>query len=388
MIPREGAVSLSGSPGHREETHETQFRLGYHPELDGLRAIAVAMVMWTHYSGPAHGGFLGVDLFFVLSGFLITTLLLEEWGVAGQISLGRFWMRRILRLYPALVVFLLCFLAAVVVLHPAGLTMKDSVIGSGLGLVYVSNLVLTFTSFQMPGLGHLWSLAMEEQFYLLWPPILVLLLWRRVSRQALMVGLAVAIGVVALARLELFHSLGFGAVQYAPWTRVDVLLVGCLAGVWVTQRGASGSSPLAPGRTSGLVSDIGLLVLFVIVWFTRPYSAWLPLGGWTVFALVAAIVCVGLLQPGSVVGRFLRLPPIVYLGRISYGIYLWHNVAYVVGLHFFGPRFSPGVVRWLSALLAVVFASASYLVVERHFLRLKSRFTVVRDRHEPAEQQL
>jgi peptidoglycan/LPS O-acetylase OafA/YrhL len=345
----------------------------------------VGLVVWTHYSGPAHGGFLGVDLFFVLSGFLITTLLLEEWEVAGRISLRRFWMRRVLRLYPALVTFMACFALAVVTFHLVAT--RDALEGAAYALAYVSNLVLTVTHFQMPGLDHFWSLAMEEQFYLFWPPVLVLLLSRRMSRGKLMGVLVLSTLAVVTLRLVLFHMVGFGAVQYAPWTRADVLLVGCLAGVWTVDRAGSGSALLRPGRTPALAADLGILLLIAIVWLTKPYSAWLPFGGWTVFAVIAATVCVGLLQPGSVAGRFLGLAPMAYLGRISYAIYLWHNLAYWAGLHLLGPHLAPGIVRWLSALLAIGFASGSYFVVELRFLRLKKRFTVVCDRHEPAEQE-
>ncbi len=161
---------------------ESRARLGYVPALDGVRAVAVLLVVACHaLSMP--GGFLGVEIFFVLSGFLITTLLLEERQAQGRLGLRSFYIRRVWRLYPALA----ALLAAWLVLSALGLTPLPPA-GEAVGVLvsgtYLANAANAWF-FPLPiGLQHLWSLALEEQFYLLWPPLLALVLYKRIGWRA------------------------------------------------------------------------------------------------------------------------------------------------------------------------------------------------------------
>ena len=156
--------------------------LGYEPSLDGVRGVAVLAVVGYHADYLPRDGPLGVDIFFVLSGFLITTLLLQEWHANGSISLRLFFARRALRLFPALAVMLVVFVASSIVLSLSGHLSRphfhQNMKSVALGFFYVSNIARAWLSPDpmVPALGHLWSLATEEQFYLLWPIVLVILL--------------------------------------------------------------------------------------------------------------------------------------------------------------------------------------------------------------------
>ncbi|HET9720708.1 MAG TPA: acyltransferase, partial [Solirubrobacteraceae bacterium] len=157
-------------------------RLGRRPVLDGLRGVAVLLVIAEH-TGLLHNGFLGVDVFFVLSGFLITTLLLEEFQRAGRISLRGFYARRARRLVPALLVAVAAFLVISAAADQSGF--GDDVLAAAAGVTYITNILMALTPTWLPAVGHLWSLGAEEQFYLLWPVVLIAAIRRSVSRRAL-----------------------------------------------------------------------------------------------------------------------------------------------------------------------------------------------------------
>src|SRR5262245_4168116 len=206
-------------------------KLGYRPALDGLRGIAIALVVGFHaFRWPANGA-LGVDLFFVLSGFLITTLLLEEHRSFGRIGLRRFYVRRVRRLYPALLLLLLALVA--VTLAAGGFPSLDSppAIGVASALTYTANVVVAASPSHVPaGMVHLWSLAAEEQFYVVWPLLIVLLLrWR--SMRLLATSLVVLLLLAIAYRLRLaLAGASIGRLYYGPDTHADSLLVGCAVG--------------------------------------------------------------------------------------------------------------------------------------------------------------
>ncbi|MGI8547896.1 MAG: acyltransferase family protein, partial [Gemmatimonadaceae bacterium] len=196
----------------------TRAALGYRPELDGLRAVAVLGVMVFHSGVALTGGFLGVDMFFVLSGFLITALLMEEWQTGGSISLRAFYARRAIRLLPALLGVLAVLWLAVLFLGDRFKTSPAIMLSTtGYTLGYMANWVMALHLDEWPTpLGHFWSLAVEEQFYLIWPVLLVTALTLRAPRWLPIAALSVAILAIGAWRAWLWRSgAGFDRVFYA-----------------------------------------------------------------------------------------------------------------------------------------------------------------------------
>ncbi|MGH3127386.1 MAG: acyltransferase family protein [Gaiellaceae bacterium] len=336
-------------------------RLGYQPALDGLRAVAITSVVSVHAFGfPASGG-LGVDLFFVLSGFLITTLLLDERARSGSVSLVGFYRRRALRLLPALLVFVAVYLVvALLVATTSRETTSGHLGGALVGILYVSNLVQAGGSDLPDGLVHLWSLSAEEQFYLLWPALLLgsLIVFRR--RLWPLAAMLVA-GIVAVQALQ--FSLLFGAAPsvrlvYGPDARAGSILVGCLLAVVLSRR----VRPVLGWRTSAVA-----LAVFVVILFTSLERATFA-GPMLIFGCACAALVVIALDPQSVLGRVLSVAPLVGLGKISYSLYLWHMPILV----WFGAHNGRLELRDGAAVaVALVAALASYHLVERPFLRRK-----------------
>jgi peptidoglycan/LPS O-acetylase OafA/YrhL len=341
--------------------------------------VAVAAVIAFHTgAGWAVGGFLGVDLFFVLSGFLITTLLVGEWQRRAHVSLRRFYARRALRLLPA--VLFLC-----VVLLIAGPVASGAAAEHALWKG-VAGTVFYFANWQQ-ALGmlplfqltdHTWSLAIEEQFYLIWPPLLVAVFtWsRRRGRDPFRTALTVAgtlIVVALVVRIVLWHAVPaadrLARVYYGTDTRADSLLVGAAFGI------AYATGRLHALRTllSGL-APLALVAIVVFFGFVDRPDAWLNQWGYTVVALTAAVLIAGVaLDVTSPLGRVLSLAPLVALGRISYGVYLWHWPLFRY-LH----QEELGLGWWQTQLVRIavtlVVATVSYVVVERPLLRLRHRF--------------
>jgi peptidoglycan/LPS O-acetylase OafA/YrhL len=336
--------------------------LGYTPSLDGLRAVAIAAVVLYHatdYTFPATGQ-LGVDLFFVLSGFLITTLLLDEQRTAGFVRLGSFYRRRALRLLPAALVLIAVFLAvAVAVADP-----REAALGAAAGLGYVMNFALAagHADALPPGLAHLWSLSAEEQFYLVWPLVLLGLFRGRVGVAAW----ACATGIVLL-QLRAFDLLASGAstvrVEFGVDTRSVSILVGCLLALVFVGRA---TVPRIPQRLA-LVAPVLFVALVVIDWKRSVFA-----GPLLITALCSAVLVVQSLDRTSPVTQVLSISPMVFLGRISYGLYLWHLPI----LAAFGVMGAGLTLMAIPAVaVAILAATASYYLVERPFLRRRSRPT-------------
>ena len=299
----------------------------YRPALDGVRAVAVLGVMLFHGGAPwLPGGFLGVDAFFVLSGFLITSLLLAEFDGTGRIRLGAFWGRRARRLLPALLVMVVFVLAVFRFLLPANETalLRGDALST---LVYVANWRMiyrgadyfTVTAAPSP-LQHAWSLGIEEQFYLLWPLLLVVFfLWKSPHRYAVLaVACAVGAALSAVASGLLFRPADVNRAYFGTDSRAQALLIGCALAVVLARWSL-------PVRAVAVAAAVGLALDAFIWTHAHGSDGWLFRGGLLVDAVaVAAILGFVTVQPSGWLGSALAFAPLVWLGRISYGVYLWH----------------------------------------------------------------
>ncbi len=347
--------------------------LGYRPALDGLRAMAVLLVATVHvtyllvpeWAGRwLPGGFLGVDVFFVLSGFLITTLLLEEHHRTGSVSLRSFYARRALRLLPAVVVLLLVH-AVLATLANADLGLEARTAGAV--LLYVLNWVIASGGSVASGLGHLWSLSIEEQFYLVWPVLLLVALGRRRPTAFLvgtaLTGIVVSAGVRALLWLD---GAGWEATYVRTDARADELLMGVLLAV------AFRHGWRLPHRWRHLGTG-GLVVLLACAATVPRESSWLYLGGgFTLVGLASVVLVAALLDAESPLTRAFSWRPAVCLGRASYSLYLWHVPVFAAVTDRFssqpaGARLALGLTGCAAATLA------SYHVVEMPVIRLRRR---------------
>jgi peptidoglycan/LPS O-acetylase OafA/YrhL len=294
-------------------------KLGYRPALDGIRAVAILLVVAAH-AGWLSGGTLGVDLFFVLSGFLITTLLIEEHQTTNKVSLPSFYARRALRLLPALWLLLIAYVAYGLVNGHHG--SPGHVLGAAaIGIGYVANFfAAAWSPSQAHYLMHLWSLAQEEQFYLLWPVALVAFLRRDISSTKLLRGLMVLL--VGGAVLRWFLVLGgasYFRISFAPDTNLDPLAIGCTAGILWTRKQIRVGGWFAVAAALVVVASVVLVPLVSdergrIVAISAP---WFPLA-------CAAILLYLIDNQSTTAARTMSVRPLRYVGKISYGIYLWH----------------------------------------------------------------
>ncbi|MEP6851994.1 MAG: acyltransferase, partial [bacterium] len=369
-------------PVEREDEPRRGSRL---PGLDGLRAIAVTAVVLFHLDPSLlPGGFLGVDLFFVISGFLITRLLLVDVAATGAVRRGRFYRRRGRRLLPAVAVLLLVvYLAGTLIWRSELPTLRGSLLSS---LGYVTNWWLIFdhqsyfaATGRPPMLQHLWSLAVEEQYYLLWPAVIVALTaaarrrgtntppeFRRLALVALLLALAStgAMAVVAI-HTDVPYATDSSRVHFGTDTHGMGLLLGSAVAAWTAadQR----RRPLAPrgNRLIDLAAAAGLTVLLWQFTALDQYTAGLYRGGLLLVNVLAAAVVWAVARPSSRTGRLLDRPLLRGLGQRSYAIYLWHWPVVVVtrpGLDVHGPSWLINTAR---VVIILVLADASYRFVER-----------------------
>jgi peptidoglycan/LPS O-acetylase OafA/YrhL len=339
------------------------------PGLDGVRALAVLAVMAFHENLSAvPGGFLGVDVFFVLSGYLITDLLAAQFGRDGRLDLRGFWTRRARRLLPALAVVLVAVTAAVAVLEPDQLSgLRPALLGA---VSYTSNWWQAlhhqsyFDTFgPLPPLEHLWSLAVEEQFYLIWPLALAVVLARlRHARLRAAVAWAGA-AASALLMLSIYvPASNPSGVYYGTDTHASALLVGAaLALSWPLSRLAA-----APRRLARRLDMVGLAGLAVLAWAMSHYLGADPAlypAGLALAALAAGGVVIAAASPG-LVGEMLAWPPLRWLGVRSYGIYLWHWPVIAISATLSGQASDTIGVRGLQSALPIALAAGSWRWIE------------------------
>ncbi len=357
------------------------FRLGHRTCLDGLRGIAVLSVLVAHANlvGGCLGS-MGVDIFFALSGFLITCLLLEEWDELHAVSLKAFYMRRVLRLLPALSVMLVVFVAFHWCFSPR-VAARQSAVHALIALFYSSNWAFAL-GFRQPvhSFAHTWTLSIEEQFYLTWPAILLLLLRRTGSRASMLTWVVFGLFIIVLEKVMILVATANGGVlwlNFATEARADALLSGCAAAIALS----SGLLPSSPWPKLGLKSVAwgvalpGLVLLNVCDVPAEFYRLGLDLA----FAVLAVVIILHILiEPTGVLHRFLGLRWLGYFGKISYGLYLWHYPVFLQVQTQHWPQ-----VKELTIELALtgVATLASFYLLERPILQFKRRFAYSRAGH-------
>lgn len=307
-------------------------RLPYMPGVDGLRALAVATVFIFHAGGMwLPGGFLGVDFFLVISGYLITSLLVAEQQSGGRIDLWRFWLRRVRRLIPALLLAIAGTLVAMLILHWDEVPrLKGATLSA---FAYVTNWYFIFADvpyvekFGRPNVfTHLWSLAVEEQFYLFWPLVLAVILVVLKLRPW-------AIGVLAVAGAAFSTAWAWHLYDpYAlPWrifygtdTRAVGLFVGIVGAILLPP---SRLRPIASAAGRWGMEIIGLAALAGVLWCMFSIDEFenrLYQGGMLMLAIPAIVLIIVSAHPQTLLGKFWGLPALVWIGARSYGMYLWH----------------------------------------------------------------
>lgn len=364
-------------------------RLGRRPALDGLRALAVALVVAIHV-GLLTAGYLGVDVFLPLSGFLITALLCEEWERSGVISLRRFYSRRARRLLPALAVLLTGYALVILLLHPFG---PNWPLGRVLAttVLFVNNWISTLVPPHGSVLGALsptWTLAEEGQFYLLWPPVLLFALRRGVGPRRVLVLLAAAMaGLVAAGVVARMVDPVYNAYT-DPLARGAELLLGAAAAIAWRERliPAALRHPLVGwGAVAGIaalvatarppaplwyLSGAALSALLIVNLLSRPQDAALPATAGTAWQRLRVVA-------PDTLRRVLRFRPLAATGRVSYGMYLFHVPIYYLVWTYLDLG-SPLVYWPVVVALSIAAAAVSFKLVEAPVLRLRYRASRLR----------
>ena len=369
--------------------------LSYMPALDGIRGVAIIVIMGYH-GGVflTSGGFYSLDTFFALSGFLITSLLISEWQRSATIRLGRFWARRARRLLPALLVVLIgvSLFAAFVVAAGTYPTLREDAISAlfyyanwhfiGVGSNYFNQTALTSP------LTHTWSLAVEEQFYLLWPLVVLGLVTIWKSTRVLLIVCVIGALASSIEMGVLYSPGDVNRVYYGTDTRAQSLLVGAalavLLSMWADRRRRLGTVPAgndqalrlggdpawavqtARGRIAVLGVGLAGVATSAVLWTVVSYNdAWAYRGGFLVAALATTAVLFSVVcSQHSILARSLSVAPLRYVGRISYGLYLWHFPLFIwldharTGLTGY-PLFA------LRLAVTLLVATVSFYVIER-----------------------
>ncbi len=343
----------------------------YYRPLDGVRSLAVGIVLAAH-GGVAwfRSGGVGVDLFFVLSGFLITSILAAEAAATGGVSLRNFYVRRFLRLGPGLV--LTCAFVGLWQFFAFGRAPWTAI---AVALTYSANWVRAFSATDLTWLIHCWTLAIEEQFYLLWPWVVLLLARRARDDRARAGALLAGAAIIALYRAAMVGHYTDERINYGLDTRMDSLMTGAALAYAARAWAAAGGLGDAASRLLGRALAPGaLLVLLAIPRIVTWYSPWMGWVGYVIVAAASALVLADLvLGRHSLLARPFSWAPLVYVGRISYGIYLLHLPIYFI-IEDALPAWSYLEKLPLKLALTLGAAALSFHFVEQPFLRLKARF--------------
>ncbi len=360
----------------------------YMPGLDGLRALAVFAVIAYHLNLPfAPGGFLGVTLFFVLSGYLITDLLLSEYRQTGKINFKSFFARRAKRLLPSVLFLLICLSAYVSVFHPELLTnFKSELLPAALFFSnwwYILTDVPYFGSYATPNLlTHFWSLAVEVQFYVVWPALL-LLGHRFIKTKWILAAITAAMAVLSAMLMAILFQPGTdpSRVYYGTDTRAYSLLLGAfLAFIYPSAKMAQPKQ----NRTHRIITEtVGFCSLAAVLFMTHYITQsdnFLYFGGMFVFSAVSALLIAAAVSPSSLVSKVFSWRPLRFIGQISYGVYLWHFPIIVLS-NALVPRTRIHVgLTALQITASILLAAASYYFIENP-IRRSTIITTLRNKN-------
>ncbi|HEC2168529.1 TPA: acetyltransferase [Staphylococcus delphini] len=345
----------------------------YMPGLDGIRAVAVIAIIIYHLNPQwLWGGFLGVDTFFVISGYLITSLLLTEYHNTGKIELTSFWLRRVKRLIPAVLFLVMGVLVLTLIFMPTEIqkVRADSIAA----IFYVSNWwyimqnVDYFEQFAVQPLKHLWSLAIEEQFYLVFPIVLLSLLSfiRRLKSIRIIFLILLVISMITMMVLYVPNE-NVARVYFGTDTRIQTLLMGVLlALVWPPfQLKAKVNRKMRMMiDTAGVV---GLAILFICFKFVSETNSILYYGGFFLISAVTLLVIASSVHPSGYFAKFLGNKVFTFIGSRSYSLYLWHYPIIVLIHHQFVQGQIPPLVYVVEILLMILMAEFSYKFIEQPF---------------------
>jgi peptidoglycan/LPS O-acetylase OafA/YrhL len=350
---------------------------GQIPVLDGLRGLSIIAVIGFHgeWAGFSGGG-RGVDLFYVISGYLIAWLLLKEKSKYGSVSLKLFYYRRMLRILPAFYVFLAGYwIMCQFIFADFKKELGQSLVIAG---TYSTNIMIGWFNYDVL-LAHTWSLSMEEQFYLIFPAVIAF-----TSRtKAIIIACSVII-CLPFWRFIIYmmsdSNISVYRFAYSPDTRMDTIIIGCLIALIMVDANANKAAKKWFSHASVFVA--GIIIIAGAIILSEQSKFFMSTIGYTLIAAgVSVILLFALSNPDHSVNRFIATKPLQIIGRLSYALYLWHpaslgianKVAYHTDIHW------QGIVQVVAYVgIAFTCAIASYFLVERPFLHLKDRYTIVR----------
>lgn len=344
----------------------------YLPGLDGIRAIAVIAIIIFHLNPKwLPGGFLGVDTFFVISGYLIAMLLINEYEKTGTINILQFWIRRMKRLFPPVLFMILIVIQYIIFFDQSLLyQLKKDVIAA---LLYISNWwyifdgLSYFESFEARPLEHLWSLAIEEQFYLLFPLILILMLNKWSKKNILLLFFVVSILSAILMSTLYDPAANVSRIYFGTDTRLQTLLLGVMcAFIWPAFK-LKRDAPRILVVIIDFLGFIGLIVLMYSIYKLSEHSAFLFNGGFYVLGIFTVLIIMAAVHPSSIMSRLLGIKPLTVIGKYSYSLYLWHYPVIVLMQKHFVQGQVPIYIHISSVILTIVLAVFSYKLIERPY---------------------